>query len=252
MAIFRVFNPHRRRRRKKNSGRKASSSKRRRRVVARKNPGAAELVLMANPKKNRRKRNRRRAGSSSHRFYAKNPHRVRHYRRHRNPSLGGGTLKTALYASAGAVGTRAITQAVLQDKNQGVYGYFGNAVSAYGLGWLLEKFAGAAAGEAALIGGLISLVLRIAKELVFASGPLSTQLALSGLGDADFALKGYVTDPYFVPTTSVGPDQVTQPPQVIPVLPPATAKGASMSGYDSGAMGGRGALTPARWASTWN
>ncbi len=118
----------------------------------------------------------------------------------------------AVWASAGAIGTRAGTQAILGDKNAGALGYVGNAAVAFGLGIAGEKFIGASAGDALFLGGVIGLVLRIAKEKVFAASPLAEQLQLQGLGDADFALSDYVNDPVVLPTSSAGPDQMTVTP----------------------------------------
>lgn len=197
----------------------------------------------------RRKHNRKRRHNPRRRFYAK-AHNVRHYRRRRrNPTFSKDVLITAVYASAGAVATRAGTQAILQDKNAGWMGYLGNGVVAFGLSWLGERFINARAGDGLLLGGIVGLVLRIAKEQVFASSPLAAQLQLSGMGDADFALSGYVNDPFTLPTTSQGADQLTVTPNSYWAAPVVVKKG--LSGYDTGYMGGPGGPVVDRWKSPW-
>jgi hypothetical protein len=199
--------------------------------------------------KRRRKHNRkRRVNPHRRKFYAKA--NVRH-RRRRNPAFSANLVKTAVWAGAGAIATRAGTQAVLQDKNAGWMGYLGNSVVAFGLSWLGERFISAQAGEGLLLGGVIGLVLRVAKEQVFASSPLAAQLSLQGLGDADFALSGYVNDPFTLPTTSEGADQMTITPNSYWARPVVVAPARGLQGYDVAAMGGRGGPVVDRWKSPW-
>lgn len=199
--------------------------------------------------KRRRKHNRKRRHNPRRRFYAKA--NVRHHRRRRNPAISGELVKTAVWAGAGAVATRAGTQMVLQDKNAGWMGYLGNGVVAFGLSWLGERFISAQAGNGLLLGGIIGIVLRVAKEQIFASSPLAAQLSLQGLGDADFALSGYVNDPFTLPTTSEGADQLTVTPNSYWARPVVVSPARGLNGYDVAAMGGRGGPVVDRWKSPW-
>jgi hypothetical protein len=98
---------------------------------------------------------------------------------------------------------------------------------------------------------LISTVLRVAKEQFFASSPLAAQLSLQGLGDADFALSGYINDPFTLPTTSEGADQLTVTPNRYWERPVIVAGAKGLNGYDTGAMGGRASGVIDRWKTTW-
>lgn len=257
MPVIRVYNPRKRRKSKaRRSGgkRKKHNIRRRRKNVRRsrpkRNPGAGTLLVMGNPRRKRRNKHGRKRN-----VRRRNPRHVaassRHYRRRRNPlGISKETLSLAVYGAAGAVAVRAGTQAILGDKNAGAVGYVGNAVAAVILSFAGGRFISPAAGTGLLVGGLIGLVLRVAKEQVFASSPLAAQLQLQGMGDADFALSGYVTDPFALPTTSEGPDQLTVTPNKYwerPVI--VNAKG--MQGYDSGYLGGRGAQVVDRWKTPW-
>lgn len=247
MPIIRVLNPKRKRRR--NFKRKVRRNRRpaARRNVRRRNPGAGELIIMGNPHRRRHRNARSRKSNPRRRHYRHNPMRVRHHRRYRrNPAFGKDTVAMALWGSAGAVVTRAGTQALLGDKNAGPVGYVANAAVAAVLGYAGERFVSANAGQGLLVGGLIGLVLRIAKEQFFASSPLAAQLSLQGMGDADFALSGYVNDPFTLPTTSSGPDQITVTPNSYWAQPAVVAK-KGMSGYDTGIN----APVIDRWKSPW-
>jgi hypothetical protein len=245
LPILRVLNPRKRRRTVKHKARRRTS-RRRTRHHARRNPGAGELIIMGNPHRRHKNARSRRRNPRRHHSRRQNPIHVRRYRRHRhNPTFDRDSLSLALYGSVGAVVTRAGTQAVLGDKNTGIMGYVGNGVVAGVLGYAGEKFVSPRAGQGLLVGGLIGLVLRIAKEQFFASSPLAAQLSLQGMGDADFALSGYVNDPFTLPTTSSGPDQLTVTPNSYWAQPAASKKG--MSGYDSST----GAPVVDRWKSPW-
>lgn len=275
MPKIRVLNPRRKRNKKKyrKSRARHSTAKRRKnvrrrsnvhrkRVVRRRavkrarrrrNPGAGELLIFGNPRhmaKRRKRVNRKRKHNPRRKFYAK-AHNVHHRRRHHNPRISSDLVKSAVWASAGAIVTRAGTQAILQDKNAGWMGYLGNGVVAFGLSWLGERFISAQAGDGILLGGVIGLVLRVAKEQIFASSPLAAQLSLQGLGDADFALSGYVNDPFALPTTSEGADQLTVTPNSYWARPVVVAPARGLQGYDVASMGGRGGPVVDRWKSPW-
>lgn len=257
MPVIRVYNP--RKKRRKNAGRRNVRRKkhvrrhvsRKKRYSHRRNPGAGTLLVVGNPrrkrKKNYRKHNPRRRHNPRHMVAAR-----RSYRRRRNPmGVNKETLSLALYGAVGAVGVRAGTQAILGDKNAGAVGYVGNLVASGILGFAGSRFISPNAGMGILVGGLIALVLRIAKEQFFASSPLAAQLQLQGMGDADFALSGYVTDPFTLPTTSEGADQLTVTPNRYWERPVVMAPAKGMQGYDTGYQGGKGQQVVDRWKSPW-
>lgn len=223
----------------------------RKKRVARRNPGAGELIIMGNPRRKRNKRRRRASNPHRRRYSMKNARRHRSYRRRRNPAINRGMLELTLAGGVGAVATRAGVQALLGDKNAGAMGYGANVIAALGLGFVGDKFGGGNIGQGLMLGGLIATVLRIAKEQFFASSPLAAQLSLQGLGDADFALSGYVNDPFTLPTTSEGPDQLTITPNRYWERPVIVAGAKGLNGYDTGALGGRAAGVIDRWKTTW-
>jgi hypothetical protein len=200
---------------------------------------------MGNPHKRKKNYRRRRKSNPRRKNYSMrhNAHRVRHLRRRRNPSLNRATIELVIAGGVGAVATRAGTQAILGDKNAGVLGYGSNALAAFLLGYAGERFVNANVGTGLMVGGLIGLVLRVAKEQFFASSPLAAQLALSGLGDADFALSGYVQDQFTLPTTSDGPDQLTVTPNSYWNRPVVVAPAKGMQGYDAAVID--------RWRTPW-
>lgn len=124
-----------------------------------------------------------------------NPRRKRSFgfrrRGHRrsNPGIAGFSanelVKLTLGAAAGVVGSKYVTQLVLQGNNTGPTGYAGSAAVTIGLGWLANKFAGKDAAMGVIAGGLGALALRIFQENV--SG---TSASMSGLGDPDMAALG--------------------------------------------------------------
>lgn len=174
---LRVSNPHKRKR---------SSNSRRR---TRRNPG--EVLIVANPKKHR---SSRRPWRYAHKARSRNPFgkkryfRSRGHRRH-NPAIAGFSsnelLKLTLGAAAGVVGSKYLTQMVLQSNNSGPTGYIGTGVIVLALGWAANKFVGKDAATGVVAGGLGALALRIFQENV--SG---TSSSMSGLGDPDMAALG--------------------------------------------------------------
>jgi len=67
-------------------------------------------------------------------------HSRRHYRR-RNPLQYKSAFVDAIWAGAGAVGTRTITNLALGSKNTGAMGYVANGAVAVGLGLVGENSA---------------------------------------------------------------------------------------------------------------
>lgn len=111
-----------------------------------------------------------------------------HRRRSRNPSGLAATLGSpkdlvvaGLSGLGSAVATRQLPQMFLADKNTGWQGYLANGVTALAATWGAGALLGPAAGRGALIGGVVIVLDRILSETV---SPISTYLALSGVGDA--------------------------------------------------------------------
>jgi hypothetical protein len=174
---------------------------------------------MTNPKRRRSSRRRSKARnrrSSNPRSSKRFSFRRRHRGRSRNPAIAGfqanELLKLAVGAAGGAIGTKYITQLVLQDKNTGVTGYAGMAAVAIALAWAAKKFVGAdiAAGVAA--GGLSSLVIKLWQDQV--SGTSS----MSGLGDADM-LGLYQPGNYPVPFWQYGSPALAAPTAAATITP---------------------------------
>jgi hypothetical protein len=174
-----------------------------------------------------RRRNRRNPASYVARhLFNKRPRRVRrnrvvvhHRRRHRhNPFgiTGGDALKTAAWAIAGGVATRALPQMFLPQYNTGIMGYGLNLLTAAGLAWAGDRFMGATAGKGILLGGLVMLGGRIisdyfGKDVVSFGGGL-----LGAYGDPSFDLGLYEPNQFVVPTVSEGRLQVTDYSKMLP------------------------------------
>jgi len=176
---------------------------------------------VANPKKHRSHRRR----SYAHKSRKTNPFRAkRHYFRrhhsHRNPGIAGFSskelLNLTLGAAAGVVGSKYLTQMVLQNNNSGATGYIGTAVIVLGLGWAANKFVGKDAATGVVAGGLGALALRIFQDNV--SG---TSASMSGLGDPDMASLGIGVGDYRAGTLPM-PGQFAAP---VVVAPPAKGRG---------------------------
>lgn len=221
----RIANPHKRRRKAKRHAHRSAARRRnthrrprvkarrhRARVKVRKhrNPRGGELTLMTkNPHKKRRHRR-----SKKNPFFSagkKRRHRSRgRSRRHRNPSSVAGVrldpvaiATMGIAGTAGAIGTRSLTQLVLQEKNTGWMGYGANLLTAVLLGFGVKKLTGKGNIAAAVFtGSLVGIGLRIWSEQV----SKTSAAALSGLGDVDFSDNGlgaYVDTTFPVPTISV-------------------------------------------------
>lgn len=203
-----VVNPARR----KNFGRKSKSSGANRRHRSRKNTG--EIVsFVLNPGSARRKgkmaqhrkKRRKRYGSASHRATKgrSNPGRIRARGRHNygrrrarhNPGGVGMTelLMEGIFATAGAVGSKLLTQAVLGANNTGFMGYFGNAAAGLALG--LAAGATNATRQYAkdvYVGTVVGIVIRVISDYT----SYGSALALSGMGD--YQVANFVTPQRYV------------------------------------------------------
>jgi hypothetical protein len=122
----------------------------------------------------------------------------RHYRRNAGMALGNitGLAMNAVFAIAGAVGSKLLTQMVLGSNNTGVIGYAGNAVAGGALWFLAEKvLKNRNAAHGIIIGTSIQIVLRILNDYT----PFGQYLALSGFGDyqaQSFVTPQVLVDPY--------------------------------------------------------
>ena len=109
--------------------------------------------------------------------------------RRSNPGIAGFNtnelLKLTLGAAGGVLGSKYLTQMILQGNNSGPTGYAATAAVTIALGWAANKFVGKDAATGVIAGGLGALALRIFNENV--SG---TSASMSGLGDPDMAALG--------------------------------------------------------------
>lgn len=264
MAEFRairVVNPRRSKKRRPVARKKNKPVRRRTATILRKkkNPVGAGgvLTIMANPKK--KKRNPRRRRNPLWLMRTRNSRRRRNSARRRNPSRGAsrrrnpaivgysgmGIAKLAIGAGAGAIGTRALTQVVLKDKNQGATGYVANAAVAIGLAMLTGKFLGNDAGAGVLAGGLAATMQRVwdDKRLIPAlatavsattgAAPSQSAQTVKGLGDISYSDDGlgslgiYLTAQFPVTTESgAGYGSSTA---ALPASPAAKATGSDHS-----------------------
>lgn len=142
-------------------------------------------------------------------------------------------VKAIAAGAVGAVGTRAIVQGILGDKNVGMMGYAANLAVALGGGFLLFKFTKSksiALGWA--VGGAANTVQRIWSEKVSMTSPAA---AAPALGDLDYSsngmggvgLSGYVNSGYALPSVT-GQDGSVQP-AFQPQLPAVAAAAGSVS-----------------------
>lgn len=212
-----------RRRRAKRTVRRVSRPRARAR---KKNPLGEELILLSNPRRKKRTTNgRRRRRTNPFRTTVRrrrsNPRRF--HSRRRNPEGAGAKqfaiegVKAIAAGAVGAVGTRAIVQGILGDKNVGMMGYAANLAVALGGGFLLFKFTKSksiALGWA--VGGAANTVQRIWSEKVSMTSPAA---AAPALGDLDYSsngmggvgLSGFVNTGFALPSVTDGGGVVQQP-----------------------------------------
>lgn len=176
------------------------------------------MRTLFNPKRRYRRR----------RAKASNPVSYRRRRRHNPFGISGGEIvKTAAWAIAGGVATRALPQMFLSQYNTGLMGYGMNLLTAGALSWVGDKFMGANAGRGILIGGLVMLGGRIISDY-FGKDVVSFGEGLLGAyGDPSFDLGLYEPNQFVVPTVSSGPFQKTDYSGMLPApVSIASAKGA--------------------------
>lgn len=152
------------------------------------------------------------ANGSHHKKHRKatNP-AIGHRKRRRNPSGLAATIGSpkeivigGLAGLASAVATRQIPQAILGASNTGIEGYGANLVTTIAATWAAGALAGPAAGRGALIGGMVIVLDRILSEQV---SPISSYLALSGVGDATaYSKLGTIRPGYYAHPGLQNPD----------------------------------------------
>jgi hypothetical protein len=249
-----VVNPARR----KSFGRKAKSNGANRRHRSRKNTG--EIVsFVLNPGSARRKgkmaahkTKRKHYGSASHHKKAKGQRNPAGYRmkgrrnygrrRRRNPGGVGMTelLMEGVFATAGAVGSKLLTQAVLGASNTGVIGYLGNAASGLAIG-LAAGMSNATRKYAkdVYVGTVVGIVIRVISDYT----SYGSALALSGMGD--YQVANFVTPQRYVDGLHSAQIQIPAgwgapaPVVMASAAPPAghAASAAGVSGfYDGSSM----------------
>ncbi|MBZ5523576.1 MAG: hypothetical protein LAP21_15185 [Acidobacteriia bacterium] len=199
---------------------------------------------MANPRRKKKNTHQTRARSRNpfhaapHRRRRSNPFRKSQRRRNPNrETIKGFALegvKAVVAGAASSVGTRAIVQGILGDKNQGAMGYLANLFIAFGGAWGLLKLTGSKAialGWA--VGGSASTVQRIWSEKVSMTSPAA---AAPALGDLDYSsnglggvgLSGFVNTGFALPSVTDG-NGVIQP-SFQPQQPAVAAAAGSASG----------------------
>lgn len=110
----------------------------------------------------------------------------------------------AVAGLASAVATRQIPQMILGTGNTSWEGYGANFVTALVATWAAGTFAGPAAGRGALIGGMVIVLDRVLSEQV---SPISSYLALSGVGDATaYSKLGTIREGYYTHPNLQNPD----------------------------------------------
>ena len=166
------------------------------------NPGGGLKAMAKATKKH--KAPRKRAAAVHHAARHNAGRRVVHYkakrhntrRRHaRNPGLGGigDLVYSGVFVIIGAVGSKLATQAVLQTKNTGLFGYAGNAAATFLLSFVASRFMrNPAAARAIATGGAVQIVLRLISDYT----PLGQYTAQLGLGD--YQASNFVTPQRYV------------------------------------------------------
>ena len=97
-------------------------------------------------------------------------------------------LMEGIFATAGAVGSKLLTQAVLGASNTGIMGYAGNAAAGLALGLAASMVGGAKKyAKDIYVGAVVGIVIRVVSDYT----SYGSQLALSGIGD--YQVQNFVT-----------------------------------------------------------
>lgn len=179
------------------SHRPRTVARRRKAKAQRKNLG--KIISYSLPKESqsmaKTRTNKARRKATSHRSKRRATRKNTGHRRRgtrRNPGMAdlAGLASQAIFTIAGAVGSKYLTQAVLQSSNTGAMGYFGNLVSAFALSWGASMFPPLKAhAKTILAGGIVQLVLRLINDYT----PFGQYTANLGMGDYQCAGLGVYT-----------------------------------------------------------
>lgn len=225
-----MANPRKKRRKRRAVA--GARPRRRSRVRRRRNPAA---IMAANPRRRIRRRAARRSGTV---------HRAR-YRRRRNPA-GVADIRAlgtkALYAIAGGIGTRALPQMILKDRNEGPMGYLANGIALIVSSYAAGTIGGRPARDAAVLGGAVMIAGRVVEDflgrrLVEFGG---TDL-LGNYGDSryDLGLGGEYFSSYFAVPTISNQQLVTASPVPSVAEVQATANMPGLGKFGGGRFGSR-------------
>ena len=138
----------------------------------------------------------------------KNPQKKNHaHKTSRNPFPALGGLKAVLInigtGFVSAVATRQLPQMVLNEKNEGVLGYFANAATGLAVTLLANQFISTPAAISAVTGSGVIIADRLITENM---SPVGKYLSLSGIGDpaAVSQMRGLVKNGLYVRTDENG------------------------------------------------
>ncbi len=127
-------------------------------------------------------------------------------------------VPSALFLIAGGVGSKLLTQAVMQGKNTGWLGYAGNIGVSLALSMGVRAFMkNSNAANMVLLGGIVQTVLRVLVDQT----PLGETVKQFGVGD-------YMAQNYLAPQRVV--DGLNSAALVPPMLPMVASAGAGVSG----------------------
>ena len=244
-----IVNPARKR-----FGRKAKRSGASHRPKHRSRKNTGEIVsFVLNPGssggrgKMAKSRKKKRYGSSSHRaktnpgrrYSMKSNGRRRHARRNPAGVSISDLLMEGVFATAGAVGSKLLTQAVLGASNTGFMGYLGNAAAGLALGLAAgatnatRKYA-----KDVYVGAVVGIVIRVISDYT----SYGSALALSGIGDyqvQNFVTPQRLTDGLHSAAIQIPAGWGAAPVVMASAAPPSShaASAAGLSGmYDGASM----------------
>lgn len=181
---------------KRSSSKSKARSKKTHRPRTAANPGPEALVLtLGNSARKGRtmatsSKKKKKSGAHAHRKNAggggkrKKVMQFKRRRTQRNPGALGSPMDWITGGAgvlAGVVGTRALPQVILSDKNTGPVGYFANAVTAAGLGWVAHLVfpRNRILTASVLAGGFAAVIARIIGDYT----SYGKYLSLTGVGD---------------------------------------------------------------------
>lgn len=174
-------------------------ARRRKAKANRKNVGKIILYSLSKeqPKVANTKRNKGRRRASSHTTKRRTKKNTGHRRRNTgrsNPGLGDlkGLLEQGIFITAGLVGSKYLTQAILQENNTGAMGYVGNAIAGLALSWFAYALTKNKTMASAILGGAAAQIVARAITENSLLGQYSS-IVSGGLGDWQCAGMGNYT-----------------------------------------------------------